>query len=222
MTGAPDTAVAVRVVVADDHPIVRSGIVALLGSAAGIEVVGEAADGAEAVRLAAALTPDVVLMDLRMPVLGGAEATARILAADPRIRILVLTTYETDQHILGAIEAGAGGYLLKAAPQEEIIAGVRAVAAGQTVLAPSIATKLVERMRVPAPGPGPGSGAALSARELEVLHLVAAGRSNPEIGRLLFIGEATVKTHLQHVFEKLEVTGRTRAVTRAMELGLLR
>jgi DNA-binding NarL/FixJ family response regulator len=222
MTGAPDTAVAVRVLVADDHPIVRSGIVALLGSAAGIEVVGEAADGAEAVRLAAALTPDVVLMDLRMPVLGGAEATARILAADPRIRILVLTTYETDQHILGAIEAGAGGYLLKAAPQEEIIAGVRAVAAGQTVLAPSIATKLVERMRVPAPGPGPGSGAALSARELEVLHLVAAGRSNPEIGRLLFIGEATVKTHLQHVFEKLEVTGRTRAVTRAMELGLLR
>ncbi|MDO9396655.1 MAG: response regulator transcription factor [Herbiconiux sp.] len=211
---------AIRVLVVDDHPIVRSGIVALLGSAADLEVVGEAADGAEAVRLAAALVPDVVLMDLRMPVLGGAEATARILAADPGIRVLVLTTYETDDHILGAIEAGAGGYLLKAAPQEEIIAGVRSVAAGQTVLAPSIATKLVDRMRAPAPG-APAGVPSLSTRELEVLRLVAEGRSNPEVGRLLFIGEATVKTHLQHVFEKLEVTSRTRAVTRAMELGLL-
>ncbi len=213
----------IRVLVADDHPIVRSGIVALLGAAPGIEVVGEAADGAQAVALAGAAAPDarpdVVLMDLRMPVLGGAEATAAILAADPRIRVLVLTTYESDDHILGAIEAGASGYLLKAAPQEEIIAGVRSVAAGQTVLAPSIATKLVQRMRGGSTASPPPP--ALSARETEVLRLVAAGRSNPEIARALFIGEATVKTHLQHVFEKLGVSDRTRAVTRAMELSLL-
>ncbi|WP_382307929.1 response regulator [Herbiconiux sp. UC225_62] len=209
----------IRVLVADDHPIVRSGIVALLGAADGIEVVAEAADGAQAVALAAdaETRPDVVLMDLRMPVLGGSEATAAILTADPRIRVLVLTTYESDDHILGAIEAGASGYLLKAAPQDEIIAGVRSVASGQTVLAPSIATKLVERMRAGAPSSAP----ALSARELEVLRLVSAGRSNPEIARSLFIGEATVKTHLQHVFEKLGVSDRTRAVTRAMELDLL-
>ncbi|MFB2599589.1 response regulator [Herbiconiux sp. P17] len=205
----------IRVLVADDHPIVRSGIVALLGAADGIDVVGEAADGAEAVALASEHAPDVVLMDLRMPVLGGSEATAAILAADPRIRVLVLTTYESDDHILGAIEAGASGYLLKAAPQEEIIAGVRSVASGQTVLAPSIATKLVQRMRSGSP-----AVPALSARELEVLRLVSDGRSNPEIARALFIGEATVKTHLQHVFEKLGVSDRTRAVTRAMELGL--
>ncbi|MCS5734411.1 response regulator transcription factor [Herbiconiux sp. CPCC 203386] len=206
-----------RVLVADDHPIVRSGIVALLGMAPGIEVVGEAADGAAAVQLARDLTPDVVLMDLRMPVLSGSAATAAILADEPRIRVLVLTTYETDDAILEAIEAGAGGYLLKAAPQDEIIAGVRSVAAGQTVLAPSIATKLVDRMR----GGGPAAIPALSGRELEVLRLVAAGRSNPEIARALFIGEATVKTHLQHVFEKLGVSDRTRAVTRAMELRLI-
>jgi DNA-binding NarL/FixJ family response regulator len=206
--------------VADDHPIVRSGIVALLGAADGIDVVGEAADGAQAVALAGApaTRPDVVLMDLRMPVLGGSDATAAILAADPRIRVLVLTTYESDDHILAAIEAGASGYLLKAAPQEEIIAGVRSVASGQTVLAPSIATKLVQRMRE---GAGAAALPALSAREVEVLRLVAAGRSNPEIARDLFIGEATVKTHLQHAFEKLSVSDRTRAVTRAMELGLL-
>ena len=216
-SGAGAAGRGIRVLVADDHPIVRSGIVALLGSAEGVEVVGEAADGAEAVEAAARLEPDLVLLDLRMPVLDGAGATARIRAADPRIRILVLTTYETDEHILAAIEAGADGYLLKAAPQEEIIAGVRAVAAGQTVLAPGIATKLVERMRAGTPVAPP----ALSARELEVLRLVAAGRSNPAIARELFIGEATVKTHLQHVFEKLDVSDRTRAVTRAMELKLL-
>jgi DNA-binding NarL/FixJ family response regulator len=205
----------IRVLVVDDHPIVRSGIVALLGAAEGVEVVGEAADGHAAVTQAAELEPDVVLMDLRLPGLGGERATARIIAHHPGIRVLVLTTYETDEHILESIEAGASGYLLKAAPQEEIIAGVRAVAAGQTVLAPSIATKLVERMRTPPARP------TLSVRELQVLRLVAEGRSNPEIGRELFIGEATVKTHLQHVFEKLDVSDRTRAVTRAMELKLI-
>jgi DNA-binding NarL/FixJ family response regulator len=206
----------VRVVVADDHPIVRAGIVGLLETADGIEVVGQAADGAEAVALAATERPDLVLMDLRMPVLGGAAATRRIVAAGGT-RVLVLTTYDTDDDLLPAIEAGASGYLLKAAPQEEILAGVRAVAAGETVLAPSIAAKLVRRVR----GETSAPQASLSPRELEVLRLVAAGRSNPEIARHLHLGEATVKTHLGHVFEKLDVGDRTRAVTRAMELGLL-
>jgi DNA-binding NarL/FixJ family response regulator len=206
----------VRVVVADDHPIVRAGIVGLLETADGIEVVGEAADGAQAVELAATEHPDLVLMDLRMPVLGGAAATRRIVAAGGT-RVLVLTTYDTDDDLLPAIEAGASGYLLKAAPQDEILAGVRAVAAGETVLAPSIAAKLVQRVRGGASTPPP----ALTPRELEVLRLVAAGRSNPEIARQLHLGEATVKTHLGHVFEKLDVNDRTRAVTRAMELRLM-
>jgi DNA-binding NarL/FixJ family response regulator len=206
----------IRVLVADDHPIVRSGIVALLAAADDIEVVGEAKDGLEAVELATSLRPDLVLMDLRMPGIDGAVATARITRSLPGTLVLVLTTYETDDYILRAIEAGASGYLLKASPQDEILEGVRSVSRGETVLAPSIATKLVQRMRddaVPTP--------KLSAREQEVLALVAAGHSNPEIGRQLFIGEATVKTHLQHAFEKLGVTDRTRAVTRAMELGIL-
>ena len=207
----------IRVLVADDHPIVRAGIVGLLSAAVDIDVVGEAVDGLDAVRLADELEPDLVLMDLRMPALDGAEATARIITARPTAKVLVLTTYETDEHILGAIEAGASGYLLKAAPEAEILAGVRSVVAGETVLAPSIAAKLVSRVRQDATSAAP----SLSPRELEVLRLVADGRSNPEIARVLYIGEATVKTHLLHVFEKLEVNDRTRAVTRAMELGLL-
>jgi DNA-binding NarL/FixJ family response regulator len=206
----------IRVIVADDHPIVRSGIVGLLALDPGLDVVGEASDGAEAVALAARVQPDVVLMDLRMPGFSGIEATARIVAEHPAVRVLVLTTYETDDDILGAIEAGASGYLLKAAPQEEIVAGIRAVAEGHTVLAPTIAATLVTRMRGDRP-----ERPQLSPRVLVVRRLVAAGRSNPEIARDLFIGEATVKTHLIHVFEKHEVSDRTRAVTLALELGLL-
>jgi DNA-binding NarL/FixJ family response regulator len=203
----------IRVVVADDHPIVRSGIVALLQTADDVEVVGEASTGEEAVELAIAHSPDVVLMDLRMPGIDGDEATARIVAARPQSRVLILTTYETDDSILTAIEAGASGYLLKAAPQEEILAGLRSVARGDVALAPRIAALLVQRVKSPAP--------SLSPREREVLALVAAGKSNPEIAGELYLGEATVKTHLLHVFEKLGVSDRTRAVTRAMELGLL-
>lgn len=206
----------IRVLVVDDHPIVRSGIVGLLSLDTGLDVVGEAADGAEAIALASALLPDVVLMDLRMPEVSGAEATARITSELAGVRVLVLTTHEGDDDILGAIEAGASGYLLKAAPQEEIVAGIRSVAEGHTVLAPAIAATLVTRMRRDTP-----ARPVLSPREREVLGLVARGHSNPEIARELFIGEATVKTHLLHVFEKLGVSDRTRAVTLALELGLL-
>jgi DNA-binding NarL/FixJ family response regulator len=157
-------------------------------------------------------------MDLRMPELSGAEATARIIAMLPATRVLVLTTYETDADILGAIEAGANGYLLKAAPQEEILEGVRAAVGGQTVLAPAIAARLVERVRQNA---NPAERSHLSARELDVLRLVASGHSNSEIAAQLFIGEATVKTHLVHTFEKLGVNDRTRAVTLALERGLI-
>jgi len=203
----------IRVLVADDHPIVRGGLVALLDSADDIEVVGQAATGREAVDLALGLVPDLVLMDLRMPDLTGDEATARILAKRSDIRILVLTTYESDASILTAIEAGASGYLLKAAPEEELLAGIRSVARGEVALAPTIAAMLVNRVKRPA--------ISLSARETEVLVLVGRGLSNPEIARELFLGEATVKTHLLHAFEKLGVSDRTRAVTKAMELGLL-
>ncbi|WP_285042223.1 response regulator transcription factor [Plantibacter sp. LMC-P-059a] len=206
----------IRIIVADDHPIVRSGIVALLGRADDLEVVAEVADGAAAVEAAEAHHPDLVLMDLRMPVLGGVEATARIVQRLPGVRVLVLTTYETDDDILGAIEAGASGYLLKAAPEQEILAGIRSVVSGQTVLAPTIAATLVGRVQG-----GSSPRPQLSARELEVLALVAAGNSNRAIAAGLFISESTVKTHLLHVFEKLEVADRTRAVTRAQELRLL-
>ena len=203
----------IRVLVADDHPIVRSGIVALLQTAEDVDVVGEASTGLEAVDFALALEPDLVLMDLRMPGIDGDEATARILKARPTTRVLILTTYESDDSILTAIEAGASGYLLKAAPQEEILAGVRSVARGEVALAPSIAALLVKRVAKPS--------VSLSPRETEVLRLVADGQSNPAIAASLYLSEATVKTHLIHVFEKLEVSDRTRAVTKAMELGLL-
>jgi DNA-binding NarL/FixJ family response regulator len=204
----------IRVLVADDHPVVRSGIVALLQAAVDVEVVGQASTGTEAVTLAIEHSPDVVLMDLRMPGLDGDQATAQLLGVRPDMKVIILTTYESDDSILSAIEAGASGYLLKAAPEEEILAGIRSVARGEVALAPSIAALLVKRVAAP---PAP----TLSPRETEVLALVAQGLSNPAIATQLFVGEATVKTHLLHVFEKLGVNDRTRAVTRAMELGLL-
>ncbi|MEN0103809.1 MAG: response regulator transcription factor [Curtobacterium sp.] len=206
----------IRVVVADDHPVVRAGIVALLQDAEDVEVVGQAADGESAVSTVLAERPDVVLMDLRMPGIDGDAATARILAAEPGIRVLILTTYESDDQILAAIEAGATGYLLKAAPESEILAGVRATARGETALAPSAAAALVRRATGAVP-----TVPSLTPRELDVLRLVAQGQSNPAIGRTLFLSETTVKTHLGHVFEKLGVGDRTRAVTRAMELRIL-
>ncbi len=207
----------IRILVVDDHPVVRAGIVALLEAAPDVTIVGTAASGEEALALVPSTAPDLVVMDLRMPGIDGDEATARILAAHPAVRVLILTTYETDDAILSAIAAGASGYLLKAAPEDELLAGVRAVAAGEVALAPIVSRMLVARTREPAPAPGP----ELSPRELEVLRLVAEGLSNREIGARIHRGEATVKTHLLHAFAKLEVSDRTRAVTRAMELGIL-
>jgi len=204
-----------RVLVVDDHPIVRAGLVGLVDAADDIDVVGTGATGLEAVRLATELRPDIVLMDLRMPDLDGDEATARILAAVPSTRVVILTTYETDDAILRAIGAGASGYLLKAAPEDELLAGIRAVAAGEVALAPSVSRVLVRRAASPAPA------VVLTPREIDVLRLVAEGLSNREIGERLHLGEATVKTHLLTAFPKLDARSRTGAVTRARDLGLL-
>ena len=203
----------VRLVVADDHPVVRAGIVGLLAGEPDLEVVGEAADGAQAVELARTLRPDVVLMDLRMPVLDGTAATQQILAGPSGARVVVLTTYETDTDILRAVEAGASGYLLKDTPRDELVAGIRGVARGETVLAPSVAQRLVANVR--------RADERLTPREVEVLAEVARGRSNAQVGAVLFIGEATVKTHLLRIFTKLGVDDRTRAVTVAIERGIL-
>ena len=209
----------VRLLLADDHPVVRAGLSGMLAAEPDLEVVGEAADGAEACALAAELRPDVVLKDLRMPVMDGATATARLTRELPGIRVLVLTTYDTDADIVRAVEAGASGYLLKDTPRLELAAAVRAAARGETVLAPAAAATLLNRVRTPASPPA--GTVLLTARETQVLALVARGLTNADIGRELFIGEATVKTHLIRVFTKLDVDDRTAAVTVAMRLGLL-
>jgi DNA-binding NarL/FixJ family response regulator len=204
----------IRLLVVDDHPVVRAGMVAMLGEESDFEVVGEAANGAEALGLVPRLRPDVVLMDLRMPVMDGAEATARISAEPDAPQVLVLTTYDTDADIIRAVEAGARGYLLKDAPTGVLADAIRRAARGETVLAPPVAARLADRLRAPA-------RPELTARELEVLALVARGLSNADIGRELFIGEATVKTHLIRAFSKRGVADRTAAVTAAYASGLL-
>ncbi|MQA32152.1 response regulator [Modestobacter roseus] len=204
----------VRVLVVDDHPVVRGGVVGWLAAQPDIEVVGEAGDGLAALAAVAEHAPDVVLMDLRMPRMDGVTATGRILAAHPGVRVLVLTTYDTDADIVRAVEAGAAGYLLKDTPLPQLADAVRAAARGETVLAPPVAARLVSRMRAPAVE-------APTERELQVLAGVARGLTNAQIGRELFIGEATVKTHLLRVFTKLGVDDRTRAVLVAVERGLL-
>jgi DNA-binding NarL/FixJ family response regulator len=203
-----------RVLLVDDHPVVRTGLRMLL-TTAGIEVVAEADNGQDGVRLAAEYAVDVVLMDLQMgPGLDGVAATEQILAREAAPRVLILTTYDNDQDILRAVEAGASGYLLKDAPPDDLVDAVHRAARGETVLAPVVADRLLARLRNPVP--------ALSVRELDVLGHVAGGRSNREVAKALFLSEATVKTHLVHIFDKLGVESRTGAVARARELGLLR
>lgn len=205
----------IRIVLADDHPVVRAGLRAMLSGDPGLEVVGEAAAPDDAVELAEGLRPDVVLMDLQFGTdETGSDATRRIRAAPDPPAVLVLTNYDTDGDILGAVEAGASGYLLKDAPPDELIAAIRAAAAGETALAPAIAGRLLAHMRVPQP--------RLSDREAEVLRLVAAGAANSEIARRLHISGATVKSHLVHIYSKLGVSSRTAAVAAARDAGVLR
>jgi DNA-binding NarL/FixJ family response regulator len=205
----------IRIVIADDHPIVRSGLTGLLASQPEFEVVGEAGNGREAVEVVRRTRPDVVLTDLRMPELDGVGAIREMCALVPPPKILVLTTYDTDADILRAVEAGATGYLLKETPREELFGAIRATASGTSVLSPSVASRLVGRTRESGERP-------LSAREIEVLMLVARGTSNKLIARDLEISETTVKTHLLHIFSKLGVDDRTAAVTTAVERGIIR
>lgn len=207
----------IRILLADDHPVVREGLRGMLSAEPDLEVVAEAANGPQAEALAADLVPelDLILMDLRMPGGDGVESIARITAAGLPVRVVVLTTYENDRDILRAVEAGAAGYLLKDMARAELAEAVRAAVRGETVLAPSVAGRLVDRLRTRSERP------RLSEREVAVLRLVAEGATNAEIGRRLFVAESTVKTHLLRVFGKLEVTDRTAAVTTAMRHGLL-
>ncbi|WP_152364311.1 response regulator [Microlunatus speluncae] len=204
----------IRLLIVDDHPIVREGLRAAFSGEPDFVVVGEAGDGDEAVTLAGTLTPDVVLMDLRMPKIDGVTAIRRLAETAPRLPILVLTTFDADTDVLPAVEAGAVGYLLKDAPTAELLEAVRAAAAGKTVLSPAVVGRLVDRLRTPPPSP-------LSPRELEVLALVAAGASNREAADRLFISEASIKTHLVHIFDKLGVRDRAGAVGEAYRQHLL-
>ncbi|CAN7149713.1 response regulator transcription factor [Microbacterium foliorum] len=207
----------IRLVIADDHPIVRAGLTALFGLEPDLEVVAEASTPDEAVACAERENPDVVLMDLQFGSQSqdtGVDATRRIRALEAPPYVLVLTNYDSDADILGAVEAGASGYLLKDAPPHELTAAVRAAAAGESALAPMIASRLLDRMRAPR--------VSLSSREIEVLELVAAGRSNSEVAEQLFVSETTVKSHLAHIFSKLDVSSRTAAVSEARRKGILR
>jgi DNA-binding NarL/FixJ family response regulator len=210
----------VRVLVADDHPVVRAGLRALLSAEPGLAVVAEAGSGEETVLMARQHQPDVVLMDLRMPGGGGLAAIRQLSADQPGVRVVVLTTYDSDADILPAVEAGAAGYLLKDTPRDTLVGAIFAAARGETVLAPAVAGRLLNRLRA-APAQAPATRETLSARETEVLILAGRGLTNAQIGRELFVSEATVKTHLLRAYAKLGVSSRTAAVTRAMELGVL-
>ena len=211
------------VVLADDQELVRSGLRMVL-EARGVEVLGEAADGRQAIELVEQQAPDVVLMDIRMPVLDGIAATRELVSRGAGSRVLVLTTYDLDEYVYGALRAGAAGFLLKATPPERLVAGIETVAAGDALLAPALTRKLIEEhISRPPPSSGvPEALRALTERELEVLTLMARGRSNDEIAAELVVSEATVKTHVNRVLGKLGLRGRVQAVVLAYEVGLVR
>ena len=205
----------ISILIVDDHPVVRTGLRAVIESQDDFMVVGEASTGEEGVRRAALDEPDLVLMDLQMPGGGGVVATRQITALDPAPHVMILTTYDTDADVLAALDAGAVGYLLKDAPPDVLFASIRSAAAGDMTLAPTVATKLVKRVAMP-------TQHSLTARELEVLELLAEGMANKEIANQLVVSEATVKTHLVHIFTKLGVDTRTAAVAAAVDRGLIR
>ena len=211
----------IRILIADDQHLVRTGFRLIIDLEPDMEVVGEAVDGVEAVRAAQELRPDLVLMDIRMPQLDGLEATRRVVALDPAPRVLILTTFDLDEYVFDGMRAGASGFLLKEVPREQLIAGIRMVHAGDALVAPSITRRLVERFTT-APAPGRAARpAGLTERELEILELLGRGLSNAEIAGRLFIGEATVKTHVARVLAKLDLRDRVQAVVYAYEHGLV-
>jgi len=213
----------IRVLIADDQALVRGGFRMILEAQKDIEVVGEASDGREALAQARELDPDVVLMDIRMPELDGLEATRQLISGDGTARVLMLTTFDLDEYVYEAMKAGASGFLLKDVRPEQLAEAVRVVAAGDSLLAPAITQRLIaEFVRRPPPGSGPPIEVSeLTERELEVLKLIARGLSNAEIASALFLSEATVKTHVTHVFTKLKVRDRVQAVVLAYESGLV-
>ena len=211
---------AIKILIADDHPVVREGLFAMLGREHDFEVIGEARDGVEAVNKARELNPDVVLMDLRMPEMDGVEAMRQIRSAMPDVKFIILTTYSDDEYIFSGIEAGARAYLLKDAPREDLFKAIRAVHRGESLIQPVVASKLLDRFselsrRTP-------SGEGLSERELEILRLMAKGAANKEISAQLNIAQSTVKTHIANIFQKLRVNDRTEAVTQALKKGIIR
>jgi DNA-binding NarL/FixJ family response regulator len=210
----------IRVLIADDHPHFRDGLRALLLSAPDLEVVGEAGDGEQTIALAAELQPDVILMDLNMPGVGGIEATRRILRTSPHIAILVVSMFEDDDSIFAALQAGARGYLLKGALKAEILRSIRAVSSGEAIFGPSIAKRLMQYFAAPRPSAPPDALPELTDREREILTLIAQHETNPEIARRLYLSPKTVRNHVSNIFTKLQVSDRAQAIIRAREAGL--
>ena len=210
----------IKIVIADDHPIVREGLATVLGMEEDLEVVGEATNGVEAVSLARDLRPDVILMDLQMPEMDGVQAIREIKAQSPEIGIIILTTFDTDEYIFTGIEAGARGYLLKDSPPAQVLEAIRAVHRGDSLIQPSVATRVLDRVVQLAHGAAPEQ--VLSARETEVLQLISTGAANREIAAQLLIGESTVKTHVIHILNKLGVKGRTEAAVEAARRGIIK
>jgi DNA-binding NarL/FixJ family response regulator len=211
----------IRVFLADDQALVRAGFRMILGAEPGLEVVGEAGDGSEAVALVRELSPDVVLMDVRMPVMDGIEATRHVVDREGAPRVLVLTTFDLDEYVYEALRAGASGFLLKDAPEDQLVAGIRIVADGGSLFAPAVTRRLIERFAGQSGSPPPRLD-ELTERELEVLKLVARGNSNAEIAAALVVSEHTVKTHVAHILRKLDLRDRVQAVVLAYEAGLVR